>query len=412
MNILISAYACRPNCGSEAGAAWRWVTGISSYHEVYVITEGEWRDEIEKELTAIPGKSAIHLYYNPVSDEIRSMCWNQGDYRFYIHYALWQHKTLEIAQGIMRSVKIDLIHQLNMIGFREPGFLWKIQGPKYVWGPIGGMNQVPLQYLQDAPFPVRVKYLMKNTVNRLQYHFHPRVQMAIKRADVLLAANKEAYEVLNQLHPEKTVCLINETGSNNEGVFQRRDKNKQQFDLLFVGRFIPTKLLGLALRVVASLKDLPGFRFHIVGKAFADTDTERYHSMAREMELEDVVEWHGWIPHHEVQDLMRKSDVFFFPSVAEGTPHVVLESIANGLPVVCFDVCGQAEAVNESVGRKIPLSNPEQSVKAFTSILKELYYNKALLQVLVDGCEKRREDLSWNNKVAKMIGLYNHLTNE
>lgn len=44
---------------------------------------------------------------------------------------------------------------------------------------------------------------------------------------------------------------------------------------------------------------------------------------------------------------------------------VVLEAIANHLPVLCFDTCGQGDAVNECVGRKVPLSNPNQSVKDF-----------------------------------------------
>ena len=30
-------------------------------------------------------------------------------------------------------------------------------------------------------------------------------------------------------------------------------------------------------------------------------------------------------------------------------PHVVLEAIANNLPVVCFDTCGQGDAVNDKV---------------------------------------------------------------
>ncbi len=49
---------------------------------------------------------------------------------------------------------------------------------------------------------------------------------------------------------------------------------------------------------------------------------------------------------------MQKSDVFLFTSVAEGL-HVVLEAIGNNLPVVCFDTCGQGDAVNDKVGKKI-----------------------------------------------------------
>jgi hypothetical protein len=28
---------------------------------------------------------------------------------------------------------------LNMIGYREPGYLWKLNVP-FVWGPMGGTN--------------------------------------------------------------------------------------------------------------------------------------------------------------------------------------------------------------------------------------------------------------------------------
>ena len=42
MKIVINAYAVRPNSGSEGGAAWNWISGLSKQHELFVITEGEW----------------------------------------------------------------------------------------------------------------------------------------------------------------------------------------------------------------------------------------------------------------------------------------------------------------------------------------------------------------------------------
>ena len=68
------------------------------------------------------------------------MCWNQGDWRFYKYYKEWQWKTYVIAKEIIQQHHIDIVHQLNMIGFREPGYLWKL-GIPYLWGPIGGSNK-------------------------------------------------------------------------------------------------------------------------------------------------------------------------------------------------------------------------------------------------------------------------------
>lgn len=409
--ILINAYALRPNFGSEGGAAWNWITGLASQYELFVITEGEWREEIEKAIQEDPNGGRIHIFFNPLPERVRRMCWNQGDYRFYFYYAEWQRKTLKIAREIISNNKINLIHQLNMIGFREPGYLWKIEGMPFVWGPIGGMNLVPLQYVHDVSLATKIKYSFKNVVSAWQYKHQMRVQKAIRRSNMLVAANKTSYEVLISLHPEKEVVLINETGCNIDCAVKRSANVGQVFKVLWVGRFIPTKLLKLSLQVIEIIKDLPGLEFHVVGQAFEDKDTNWYHQLASKMGLDDVCKWHGWISHSEVQLLMQQCDVFFFPSVVEGTPHVVLEAIANRLPVVCFDVCGQAEAVNDNVGRKLPLSSPEESILGFADILKDLYYDREKLSRLSENCELRRYELSWKCKLRKMLEIYDRLLN-
>ena len=71
-------------------------------------------------------KENFNFFFNDIGVEARDMCWNQGDYRFYYYYKKWQKKTYHLAKRIIQDDKIDLIHQLNMIGYREPGYLWKI----------------------------------------------------------------------------------------------------------------------------------------------------------------------------------------------------------------------------------------------------------------------------------------------
>ena len=132
LSILINAYACSPNMGSEPGMAWNWCVNLAKYCELYIITEGEFQEKIEAVRPTLPQAKNMHFYYKPVSDEIRKMCWNQGDWRFYIHYKKWQQKTLAIAKQIIKENNIDIIHQLNMIGFREPGYLWSLEHPTFL----------------------------------------------------------------------------------------------------------------------------------------------------------------------------------------------------------------------------------------------------------------------------------------
>lgn len=104
--------------------------------------------------------------------------------------------------------------------------------------------------------------------------------------------------------------------------------------------------------------------------------------------------------------MMQCSDILFFTSVAEGTPHAVLEAISNGLPVVCFDCCGQGDSVNEKVGVKIQLSNPQQSIDEFAEKITDLYHHKEILAEMSENCILRRQELSWENKSKQMIALY------
>ena len=146
-------------------------------------------------------------------------------------------------------------------------------------------------------------------------------------------------------------------------------------------------------------------RLQIVGGG----NVEPYQKLASELGIENLCVWHGAVSHEEVQKLMQESDVFFFTSVAEGTPHVVLESIGNHLPVVCFDTCGQGDTVNDSVGRKIALSHPSQSAHDFARILNELEGNRALLKHLSENCKQRQMELSWEVKARKVIEEYKRI---
>lgn len=166
--------------GSEQGMGWNWIINLGKHCQLDVITEGEWRNEIEEALSRLPQRDNIKFHYLPVSENVRKMCWNQGDWRFYWHYRKWQRRALEKAREICESKKIDIIHQLNMIGYREPGYLWKINDVPFVWGPIGGMELMPLSYLKGVPLKQRLFNRLKNALNQIQYTYFPRVRYAIK----------------------------------------------------------------------------------------------------------------------------------------------------------------------------------------------------------------------------------------
>ena len=202
LSILINAYACSPGMGSEPGMAWNWCVNLAQYCELHIITEGEFRDRIEAVLPTLPQGANMFFYYNPVSDDIRRMCWNQGDWRFYRYYRKWQMNTYYLAKQICGNAKIDILHQLNMIGFREPGYLWKLSIEEkipFVWGPIGGLKQFPTQYLKGAGIKMNFFNKLKNIINVLQIKYGRRIDNALRSADLIISSIPDSYNMIKKI---------------------------------------------------------------------------------------------------------------------------------------------------------------------------------------------------------------------
>lgn len=403
LKILINAYACSPGMGSEPGMAWNWVSNLAKFCELYIITEGEFREKIEEVVPTLEHGKNMHFYYNPVTDEIRKMCWNQGDWRFYKYYREWQWKTYIMAKEICSSEHIDVLHQLNMIGFREPGYLWKLSkenGVPFVWGPVDAKDKFPVTYLDGASIKTNLFMRLKNFLTGIQLRYSGRVLKAARQTSVIFSASSNSQRSFKK-YMRIDSPLLNETGCYvQEHPITDKSQN-ETFDVLWVGKMDFRKQLALALQTMAAIGDNK-FRLHIVGGG----DAAFYQQMAEGLGIADQCVWHGAVSHDEVQKLMQASDIFFFTSVAEGTPHVVLEAIGNNLPVVCFDTCGQGDAVNDKVGRKVALSNPAQSATDFAKLLNNLEHDRNLLKQLSENCKQRQNELSWEEKAKTMVEWY------
>lgn len=404
MNILINAYAVNPYWGSEQGMGWNWVINIAKYCNVYVITEGEFRENIEKAMAALPQKNNLHFYYNPLSDKVRRMCWNQGDWRFYWYYRKWQKRTLKIAQQIIAENRIDVIHQLNMIGFREPGYLWKIKEIPFVWGPIGGMELMPMEYLRGDALKQRLFNRLKNAINRYQYLHSPRVRMAIQRADVLISAVKGVSDVLLECYQKDSV-LINETGVDiDSSIAKKPSKPEAPFKIIWVGKFDFRKQLPIAIRSVMAT-NRRDIELHICGTGSEDI-VNKMKRMAEVGGIASQCHWYGNVSHDRILEMMASFDLMLFTSIMEATSTVVLEAITVGLPVLCFNTCGFGPIVKDLAGITVELSDPDKSVSDFAGQILKVYKNRNIINDISMRIIASRDLLKWDSKARKTVELY------
>jgi len=109
--------------------------------------------------------------------------------------------------------------------------------------------------------------------------------------------------------------------------------------------FRPRKGTEVLLRAIALLKE-QGISVNL--RAVGPFETPEYqaevHALVAELGIGDRIEWTGF--QQDVNEQLQQMDIFVLPSLyGEGLPMVVLEAMANGVPVVASCVEGIPEAV-------------------------------------------------------------------
>jgi glycosyltransferase involved in cell wall biosynthesis len=136
--------------------------------------------------------------------------------------------------------------------------------------------------------------------------------------------------------------------------------------LLAVGNLVPEKGLDLALRVLARL---PGATLVLVGDG---GERARLEHDADALGVRDGLVILAPMPQERLALAYSAADALVLPSLREGWPNVLLESMACGTPVVAADVGGVREIVEEpGVGRVVGSRDAGAWTAAVRSLLDD-----------------------------------------
>ena len=142
MKILLLAYACEPNRGSEPGVGWQWALNMSAdkQKEVYVLTRSNNRDVIDAYWTNSKCPDNLHFFY---FDLPKTLTWaKHHGLPVNLYYAWWLIGSVNYAKRLHEEYQFDIAHHITFGVFRDPCPLYKLNIP-YVIGPAGGGEVTP-----------------------------------------------------------------------------------------------------------------------------------------------------------------------------------------------------------------------------------------------------------------------------
>lgn len=394
------AYACSPYLGSEPGTGWRRAVENARRFDTWVICEqGEFEPDIrryEGDHGPVPGLSFCFVPLSPLERLV-----GRVPGAFYLAYNRWHRRAYRVAVELHARVGFDLVHQANMCGFREPGYLWRLPLP-FVWGPIGGAQNYPVRFLWQAGFAGALHELARGIVNRMQLRFSGRVKRAVARAAAIMAANSEtrvrfarAHGVAPELFLEIGVDSLQSGG---------RDRNDGgELRLLWSGEFKHHKALQLLLSALARVPPSVSYELKILGEGPL---AGRWKRLASSLGVASRCRWLGWLPLAEALAEYDWADVLVFTSLRDTAGTVVLEALSKGVPVVCLDHQGAGDIVTPKCGVKIPVTRPKLAIAELARILVALAHDRRRIHALSRGAIARAGEFHWERQGERLAGIY------
>lgn len=420
-NIIVIAYLLNNWKGSEFAVAWDYITHMSKRNRLTVLygcCDGFHRIGNTGRMEEWAKQNSIdNVEFIAIKPTFECQNYDystKGNFLFYKEYTEWHRDVRKFVGKFVTTQKIDLIHYLGPIGYREPGFLHDLDIP-YIWGPIGGFGMIPPK-LWKAAFSIKgaASLLLKGLLNKIQSTTNRRVHNAIEDSDVVICATTEWREYVEKLagkkHHSKILYkpenCINKLYSVNFEKF-----NSDTINLVFVGWIDSRKALVLILDALKRMKDASKIRLHILG----DGDLiEKYKTYTKTSGLDNVVIWHGRVPRDEVFEIMNNSHLMVLPSLMDANTTVIWEAMAMGIPTLALDHFGFHDTIkNGETGFLIKPNNYRQVVNDITSVLIKLQQSNgmSLLQSMAENVVEDRKNHLWEEREKFFENVYNEAIN-
>ncbi len=305
------------------------------------------------------------------------------------------HLDTADRRGLSNMGKLDFtnIYLAFLHGWR---FAWLLltKNPDIIYVPI---SQATSPFLRDCFFLIPGRILGKKVIIHLHggyfrefYRMTSPLMKAlvrfalskVNRAIVLGYALKGLFE---GIIPQDKVAII--PNGHEDFMIRVGMKDSSKNDppkVLFLSTLMREKGIVDVLRSIPFVvKEIKHIRFIFAGEWFREETRREAMNLIDECGLDPYVEIKGVVVGKEKYDLLKKCDMFVFPTYYpyEGHPRVVLEAMCAGLPIITTDQgCIRETVIDGEDGFVVEKQHPEASAEKIILLSKDKALRKRMGQ--------------------------------
>jgi glycosyltransferase involved in cell wall biosynthesis len=379
MKLLLSAYACNPNHGSEEGNGFNWLWESAALgHEVWCLTTPRGQADLTKVLAdraADPIAQRIHPVY------VQAPRFAEFAYRWqpgvYLHYIVWQYRAWRTARQLDAQVNFEAVHHVTYNSLQMASWLWRLKKPLLL-GPLGGGMVAPQSLRRYLPDWFKTE-TVRNIISSLLTAFDPNVRQSMRHAALVLAANSDTAALARRLGAPKVALTMSAAlpeRFRTAAYVPRPPLAGRELRILWLARIYPRKGLHLTLAALGQVDKRVKFHLDIMGNGPVGHLVPGW---IAEAGLQDRVTWHGSVPYETTRAAYLSHDLFMLCSLRDTYANQYLEAMALGLPILTLDHHGAADFIPAAAGIKVPVQSAEATTADLARAVEHLYDHPAEL---------------------------------
>ncbi len=364
-------------------------------HKITLLTCDQNKGDIEKFYAgAIPTNLDIVAF----SDDYYLRANNFFHKHLKVGYFLFNQKIEKFLNKNKSYIdNADMLFHRSPQSFRYFSALSKYDKP-FIFGPIeGGLKPAPelKNYFAKEPSLFKMRNLDKWILRRNRY----RVQF--DKAKKILISLDYILDILDKRYHSKTIQIFN-TGIDCSAWMPNRvaEQNTGTIEVLYVGTLTRYKGCELVIRAFADetvKKD--NLKLHILGRG---EEEEYLKKLAKELNMQDKIMFHGFLPKEQIKGFYDKSHIFCFPTLKEAAGNVLLEAMSCGLPIITVDTGGPKYMCPQDGCFKLPIKPVDEMVRSIANAVHLLANDAAMRNKMGQFNHKHCVD-NYENKVLNVF---------
>jgi len=314
-----------------------------------------------------------------------------------LRYLVWNHRLASRVEKLEKTGRFDLVHHTTWVRYWMPSAAAGTRNLPFVWGPVGAAERPPLDLIRTMGWQgmgFEALRLAGPHIARLD----PMMRQTLDRVSIAVPSSDETARALSRYRFDQVVAP-------SVGFEPDRMPTEMQSrnEIVSVGRLLDWKGFHLGLRAFAQMTD-PDLRYAIVGDGPA---RNRLMRLARELGIGHRVEFTGRLASNETIRRIGGSRLLVHPSFHDSGGFVVVEALAQGVPVLTLDTGGPA-FLAQSGGIAVSPTPTASLIDRMSDAMAAILAGRSRWSTA--ALRRAEEALAWERIVDVYDGIYHNIT--